>query len=228
MADLYRQPPTAPQNETPSDPQADLSSQLIALLEQTNRLLGELISLLRRGGGPSPAPAPRPAPQNAAAPQRSTAPAGATRANKWVELVNRAFTQPTPADVRAYLQAILAQVGVEPLIVDFDDRGEYQQDRSYARFSCHSTGCCFLLPLYDDPNVFAAFPYPTGPTWFLLGKDGLRALYDISGSQQSLAPRLELIKPATMRRTGAVNGSGSAIFVPLQRGEMIAKSTDAG
>jgi hypothetical protein len=147
---------------------------------------------------------------------------------QWLETVNRAFQKPTPADVRAVLQEAFTQTGTEPMIVDFDDRGEYQQDRSYARFSSHSTGCCFLLPMSDDVSAFVAFPYPTGPTWFLLGKDGLRALYDISGSQQSLAPRLEVVRPAAMRRTGAVNGSGSPIFVPLQRGEMIAKSTDAG
>jgi hypothetical protein len=186
-------------------------SQLVALLTQTNQLLREILQTLRAGTPPSAA---RSVGMDTPVSDWLT---------RWAETVNRAFEQESPRNIREAIQTSLAQQGEKPLIIDFDDIGEYQRDRNYAQFSFNGSGCCFVLPIPEEGDKYAAFPYPSSDTWFLQGKAVIKALYQVMGTDDAYAPKLRVLRPATLRMTEAVNPRGNPIFIPLDKGKMIAQ-----
>lgn len=222
IRDFGHSPGDEPRNPTQHTPATGTETQLVALLQQTNHLLEELLTTLR---GTTP-PVQTPQPQ-AEAPAPALKLDGTAWSAQWADYINRAFALATPAATREYLLNAIASNHETVVFVDFCDRGEYQQNRSYAEFSASANGCCMLLPYLDmEEEVYAAFPYPTSSTWFLLGKDVLQAVYDIYGSEQSVAPKLQIRQLATMKRTNRVTRNGDPIFVPLVRGELIAQPAE--
>lgn len=226
LSDFGHSPGDEPRSLTQPAPAADTETQLVALLQQTNHLLEELLATLRGATPPVQAAQPQPQPQaEAFVPTLELD--GTAWAAQWADYINRAFALATPAATREYLLNAIASNHENVVFVDFCDRGEYQQNRSYAEFSANTNGCCMLLPYLDmEEEVYAAFPYPTSSTWFLLGKDVLQAVYDIYGNEQSVAPKLQIRQIATMKRTDRVTRNGDPIFVPLGRGELIAQPAE--
>jgi hypothetical protein len=188
-----------------------MEGELVPLLTQTNQLLREILQSLRAG-----------LPTSAARPTGEVMPVS-DWLSRWAEVVNRTFELESPRDVREAIQTALAQYGEKPLIIDFDDVGEYQRDRNYALFSLSGSGCCFALPFPDAKDEYAVFPYPSSDTWFLQGKAVIKALYQVMGTDDAYAPKLNVLRPATLRMTDAVNPRGNPIFKPLDKGKMIAQ-----
>lgn len=186
-----------------------MEAHLADLLSQNNQLLLALLSNLREGG----APAVRPA----------AAPGGAQWLEEWTAVVNQAFMRETTEEIQSELHAAVEQHGERLLVIDFDDIGESQRDRSYAQFSENPSGFCFVLPSPNGGEEYAAFPYPASETWFLTGKTGVGALYDIQGTDRDYAPRLRIIKPASILPTGVINTRGNPVFQPFRRGEVVAQ-----
>ncbi|MDD3920935.1 MAG: hypothetical protein PHO41_07190 [Eubacteriales bacterium] len=200
-------------------------------MEQNNALLTEILAELRRTPGnvaPQPVPsAAVPKPQPMVMPLQPLSGNGQndSTADRWAETVNAAFQQPNAEAVRFTLQTAFGSDGQPLLVVDFDDRGEYQQDHSYAQFSPTPQGCVLLLPLPGDGSLFAAFPYPYSPMWFLQGRDSLKALYDLEGSQQTApAPTLQIKKPALMKRMEQASRHGDSLFAPQERGILVVRA----
>lgn len=208
--------PHTPQNENQDDALLiaieRMEAHLADLLSQNNQLLLALLSNLRENGAPPVRPAAAPAPVG-----------GNRWLEEWTAIVNHAFLQETTEEVQNELRAALAQRSIPLVVIDFDDIGESQRDRSYALFSENPAGFCFVLPSPNQDDEYAAFPYPASETWFLTGKTGVAALYEIQGTDRDYAPKLRITKPASVLPTGAINARGNLVFQPFCRGEVVAR-----
>jgi len=212
-------PPERNRENDLADSVKHLDTQLTQLLTRTNELLSELVAALRTDAAFRRASAPVSAGNTGGI----SIPDGSEWGANWAKLVSRAFEA---EDVNAIQRALLVdldQRGQKLVRLDFDDAGEYQQDRSYARFSENQMGCLFIVGIPDVPERYLALPYPVSATWFLQSGGTIYALYALRGAEGSTAPRLTLQKPAILCRTDEINARGNPIYKPVEKGEAIAQ-----
>lgn len=196
-----------------------METQMATMFEKVNQQLAEILAAIQAPGALEPAR--QEARQTAGTPQMLQT--DDDWAAQWTNAVNMAFEMGTAKDVCAAIQSELDMNGQKLTMVDFDNIAEYEQDRKYALFSKNVTGSCFLVAKPGDDQIFAVFPYPASPTWFLMGKLRVKALYTVYGADDARAPSLRILKPALLQSTGKINASGYDVLRPLQKGELIAR-----
>lgn len=212
-------PPERNRENDLADSVKHLDTQLTQLLTRTNELLSELVAALRTDAAFRRAGAPVSTGNTGGI----SMPDGSEWGANWAKLVSRAFETEEVKTVQSILLTDLEQRGQRLIRLDFDDAGEYQQDRSYARFSENQMGCVFIVSIPDMPDRYLALPYPVSETWFLQSGGTIRALYGLHGAEGSAAPRLTLQKPAILYRTEEINARGNPIYKPVEKGEAIAR-----
>lgn len=205
-----------------------LESQIAAMSENVNRQLAEILAAVQQVNAREhalPETAQAQDAQQVSEPLQAaqTQPLDDRWLMRWVSTVNTAFEAGAAKDVCAAIQAALEQNGQKLTMVDFDNVAEYQQDHKYAVFSQNATGSCFLVDKPGDDHTFAVFPYPASPTWFLMGKLCVKAMYTVYGAEDARAPIIRILKPALLQTTGKINASGYDVLMPLEKGELIAR-----
>jgi len=199
-----------------------MEAQMATMFEKVNQQLAEIRTVVQMSG--SMECARQDAAQTTDTPQTPQVwQADDDWAAQWTNAVNMAFEMGTAKDVCAAIQNELDSNGQKLVLVDFDNVAEYEQDHKYALFSKNATGICFLVGKPGDDQTFAAFPYPASPTWFLMGKHRVKALYAVLGAEDARAPSLRIQKPALLHSTGKINASGYDVLMSLQKGELIAR-----
>ena len=192
-------------------PTVDVDRKLTDLLTQTNQLLQIIITLLQKQ-------------DTLEIPAEKPVFSSDNWLDEWTKVVNRAFESSMPNDVCRVLQQALDQHHQPLEIIHFNDAIAYEQDRSYALFARSDMGSCFLVrsPTEGEPQ-YAAFPYPGSATWFVMGRNSVKVLYQMYGATDGYAPRIRIEKPATMRLTGEVNAQGYPVLALLTKGTLIAQ-----
>lgn len=212
-------PPERNRESDLADSVNHLGAQLTQLLTRTNELLSELLAALHTDASFRQSSRL----VTAGVASDDSIPDGSEWSARWAKLVSNAFEAEEVSAIQSHLLTDVEQRGQKLVRLDFDDAGEYQQDRSYARFSENPTGCVFIVNIPDVPDRYLALPYPFSATWFLQGGGTIRALYMLHGAEGGAAPRLTVLRPAVLRRTEEINSRGNPIYKLVEKGEAIAR-----